>query len=157
MRRGLIVATVLSVACMGLYAFRQSENEQVMPVKYQYSGSGPMRLHVVGDFGELRKDYKLADDTWAVEHVAAKMKAVAKERPIDMVITAGDNRYNKVDGPDDDKIRMLVEEIFDDGSIAGKPWYLTLGNHDCINPIEYEIQNTQLYTLWNLPAPFYKK
>lgn len=157
MRRAVITLAILSAACIGLYAVMQSyQSDSALPVKYQYAGAGPMRLHVVGDFGELRKTKKLPDGTWAVEHVAAKMKSIASQRPIDMVITAGDNRYDKVD-KEDDKIRQLVEEIFDDGSLAGKPWYLTLGNHDCINPIDYEIENVLKYKIWNLPAAFYKK
>ena len=123
--------------------------------KYSYSSQGPLRFHLVGDFGELRKDKKLADGYWAVEHVAAKMKEVADTRPIGFIMTAGDNRYQDVNDEFDEKIFEMMHNLFDDGSLAMKPWYITLGNHDCISSVKYELEMQELYPMWNLPEPYY--
>lgn len=123
--------------------------------KYSYTSSGPLRIHLVGDFGELRNDKKLDDGTWAVEHVAQKMKEVASERPIGFVMTAGDNRYNDVNDQFDEKIFKMMHDLFDDDTLAMKPWYVTLGNHDCYRSIDYELEMAKLYPMWNLPSAYY--
>jgi len=126
--------------------------------KYPFTSTGPLRFHLVGDWGDLRKSTKKEDNgTLPVTYVADAMRIQASKKPISMVISVGDNIYEKPKGKFDERFYTLMFKDFDYGSIAMKPWYLVLGNHDCYSGVDDELDMDELFPMWNMPSAYYNK
>ena len=121
----------------------------------KFSGS-PLRLHLIGDFGELETKHEIAPDTWQVDYVASSMDRLAKERPISMIIAAGDNVYEEPVGIDDPTMFKLLNDVFALENLD-VPWYAVLGNHDCYTNSDYEVKMTNFFEKWNMPDYYYSK
>lgn len=102
---------------------------------------------VVGDWGRLGSDDQLA--------VSFGMYRVAYDRPIDFVLSVGDNFYEDgVIGLDDPHWWSSFERpYYWDG--LSVPWYATLGNHDYRGSVRAQIEYSYRSARWNLPARFY--
>lgn len=107
--------------------------------------SGPLRYHLIGDFGELRKNKEFSLDYPPVHAVANSMSNRAKSAPISMITTAGDNVYTHGTGLFDQTLYMLLENVFKLEGLSDIPWFPVLGNHDCYIPKTKEIQMNALY------------
>lgn len=147
-----IVIVIIASLLVALFAFVlilqvTADDSRDDIAKYDLIQGDYLRFHVVGDYGELRESYKLKDGTWPVEHVADSMRTVAQSKPISMVISCGDNMYNLPNGSFDDRQFRLMHDIFDKGSLAMKPWYLVLGNHDCYSKLDDSLDLHQLYPM----------
>lgn len=123
--------------------------------KYSLSSSSkPLRFHVLGDFGNLKSEV-IIEDKEPVNLVAHAMKTQAIKRPIDFILSAGDNSYPMAYAKFDQHIYKLMYDVFQKEAIKAKPWYLVLGNHDCyVNP-DYEVKDNKLYPMWNMPSRYY--
>ncbi|CAG9336210.1 unnamed protein product [Blepharisma stoltei] len=151
----IITWILITVFAIVLIAQAASSGGKEKISKYQLVQGNYLRAHVIGDYGEVEKSYRLPNGEWHVEWVAAGMRNLADIRPISMVISVGDNIYNQPEGSFDNRNFKLMHEIFDQGSISMKPWYVVLGNHDCMSDISDELDMTKLYPNWNMPAPYW--
>jgi predicted phosphodiesterase len=123
--------------------------------KYKISDSEkPLRFHVVGDFGNIHSTDEI-DGTEPVKFVAHAMKNQALKRPIDFILSAGDNSYPEAYADFDQHIYKLMYDIFQLEGIKAKPWYLVLGNHDCYDDPDYEVHANKLYPMWHMPHKYY--
>lgn len=123
--------------------------------KYKISSSDkPLRFHVVGDFGNLHSSDEI-NSTEPVNLVAHAMKKHAVQRPIDFILSAGDNSYPEAYADFDQHIYKLMYDVFQLEGIKAKPWYLVLGNHDCYDDPDYEVHANKLYPMWHMPHKYY--
>lgn len=117
------------------------------------NSSGPIRFHLIGDFGQLHT--QKINNSEPVSYVAESMKNQAKQRPIDFIISSGDNVYPEATSNFDQNFYKLMYDVFDIQQLKGKPWYAVLGNHDCVKNPEYEINADELYPMWNMGSHYY--
>lgn len=123
--------------------------------KYSLADSAKsLRFHVVGDFGNLHSEV-IIDGEEPVNLVAHAMKKQAVQRPIDFILSAGDNSYPEAYADFDQHIYKLMYDVFQLEGIKAKPWYLVLGNHDCYDDPNYEVHANKLYPMWNMPHRYY--
>lgn len=106
---------------------------------------GPLRFQLIGDFGDLDSTDKVYNGENPVQAVAQRMSSNTLVRPISLVISSGDNRYDSPDSFFDQIIYRLMNHIFDKGGLKSRPWYLVLGNHDCEIDPQFEIDANDLY------------
>lgn len=93
-----------------------------LPLRARVTGTGRLRLFVLGDWGRDGGHYQ--------RHVAAWMDRHAVDGGCDMVITTGDNFYDYgVSGADDAQWRTSFEDIYSPG-LRARPWFPIAGNHD---------------------------
>jgi Calcineurin-like phosphoesterase len=147
----LVLTPLLIVIIAEVSQDNSYENITRYPIEL---ASSPLRFHVIGDFGDLAADDPI-NNTDPVIFVSDIMQRNAKERPISMIISVGDNTYNHAYAYFDQTAYNLMYNVFDKPTLQGKPWYLVLGNHDCeIDPM-FEVEATKLYPMWNMPARYY--
>ena len=103
---------------------------------------------VLGDWGRFGSDNQLL--------VSRAMQSLTLSRPIDFVLTVGDNFYEDgVIGLDDPHWWTSFEEpYYWDG--LRLPWYATLGNHDYRGAPEIQVEYTAHSGRWNMPARYYR-
>ena len=123
--------------------------------KYPRSKSAaPIRFHLIGDFGDLQSTDPI-NNTEPVKLVSDIMREQSLQRPISFIISAGDNSYPHSYANFDQTIYKLMYDTFDVDGLKGKPWYLVLGNHDCVVTPDYELHSNKLYPMWNMPSSYY--
>jgi hypothetical protein len=115
---------------------------------------GPIRFHLIGDFGDLKSTTPV-NNSEPVKVVSEAMQKQAAMRPIDFIISAGDNSYPHAYANFDQTIYELMYKTFNVDSLSARPWYAVLGNHDCVQNPEYEINANELYPMWNMPSNYY--
>ncbi|CAG9336209.1 unnamed protein product [Blepharisma stoltei] len=151
-----IVSFILICVCIAILIMQViSKGDKEKLGKFSLVDGEFLRAHIIGDYGELRKSHELKNGKWYVEYVAEKMREISDTQPISMVISVGDNIYNKPKGSFDERNFKLMDKIFSEGSIGMKPWYLVLGNHDCRSDYSTEIDMSKLYRNWNMPKPYW--
>jgi acid phosphatase len=84
------------------------------------------------------------------------MHHVAMSRPVDFVLSLGDNFYEDgVVGLDDPHWWASFEEPYYWGGLR-VPWYAVLGNHDYRGNPDAQIAYTAHSDRWNMPARYYR-
>lgn len=112
--------------------------------KYPALFNGTLRYHALGDWGELRK-HKYINNAFPVEYVAQSMATQARAKPINMIVTVGDNDYPNTKGYFDEIFFELLGKVFNLEGIKVLPWYATFGNHDCYINEDYQLNMNNLY------------
>ena len=136
---------------------QSSRKHSQLPSKPTIPSGRSVRFHLVGDYGALTNtsDGLLGQSLIPVEIVAQQMANRTGSFPIDFITTTGDNVYpsGMIDIFDRTQFTLMYE-TFNKPGLWGKPWYPTLGNHDCEN-IPPMLEITHFYPMWNLPSPYY--
>eukprot|EP00041_Stephanoeca_diplocostata_P029370 m.864988 g.864988 ORF g.864988 m.864988 type:complete len:421 (+) comp23548_c0_seq1:422-1684(+) len=133
------------------HQFSPSPMPQKSRVAPDSSNSPPPPLHfyVVGDWGTGGHD----------QHAVARaMDAHARHSPPQFVLSPGDQIYHA--GVETDVHDPILPDRFDNVFTRKYerlrvPWYMTLGNHDCMGNISAQIAYTQVSKYWNFPAEYY--
>ena len=154
MRRRTFIAALIGILPFGKWIASiiasevknaPAEKPQItkMPI---YEDETPLRFLALGDWGAgtaLQKD------------VAASMDLYAMTKPIDMIISTGDNIYGKgVKSVDDPQWKTKFEDVYT-GEFIQKPWYAIFGNHDYLGNVPAQIEYSKVNPLWNFPDFFY--
>jgi tartrate-resistant acid phosphatase type 5 len=110
-------------------------------------GKNSFSFMVIGDWG------------WVTSTEQAKtaniMKSVADTIKIDYLVSTGDNfYYNGVQSIDDSKWTERYENMYN-GSLLGKDWYVTLGNHDYEGNVQAQLDYNTKNSQWKLPKRYY--
>jgi tartrate-resistant acid phosphatase type 5 len=109
-------------------------------------GATYVRALVMGDWGTARPSQKDA---------AKAMAKRARETPIDLMLTVGDNFYPRgVASVDDPHWKKSFEDVYTDPALQ-VPFYPSLGNHDWLGNIQAQIAYSQVNPRWRLPANFH--
>lgn len=116
--------------------------------------SAPLRFYVIGDFGDLDSTEPI-NNTEPVVLVSQSMQKHALVRPVSFILSVGDNSYPHAYSNFDQVIYKLMYHVFDIEGLKAKPWYLVLGNHDCMVNCDFEINSNRIYPMWNMPSNYY--
>lgn len=109
-------------------------------------GATYVRALVMGDWGTARPSQKDA---------AKAMASRARETPVDLLLTTGDNFYPRgVTSTDDPQWRTKFEDIYTDPALQ-VPVYPSLGNHDWMGDVAAQVAYSQVNPRWRLPANFH--
>lgn len=102
---------------------------------------------VIGDWGWV--------NSVGQAQTAEIMKAVADTTKIDYLVSTGDNfYYDGVQSVNDTKWTDRYENIYN-GSLLGKDWYVTLGNHDYQGNVQAQLDYNTQNNRWKLPKRYY--
>ena len=154
MRRRTFIAALIGILPFGKWiaSIIASEVKNAPAEKPQvtkmpsYEDETPLRFLALGDWGAgtaLQKD------------VAASMDLYAMTKPIDMIISTGDNIYGKgVKSVDDPQWKTKFEDVYT-GEFIQKPWYAIFGNHDYLGNVAAQIEYSKVNPQWNFPDFFY--
>ncbi|MGA1249967.1 MAG: purple acid phosphatase family protein [Candidatus Kapaibacteriota bacterium] len=154
MRRRTFIAALIGILPFGKWiaSIIASEVKNAPAEKPQitkmpsYEDETPLRFLALGDWGAgtaLQKD------------VAASMDLYAMTKPIDMIISTGDNIYGKgVKSVDDPQWKTKFEDVYT-GEFIQKPWYAIFGNHDYLGNVPAQIEYSKVNPLWSFPDFFY--
>jgi len=114
-----------------------------------------LHFHVIGDFGLYSQPTSKAKNYM----VSDTMSTVASTDSIDFILSVGDNFYtpNGLTDPSDPRISTMMNLTYNKPGLAGKPWYLILGNHDCYGHPDVEISLNGKVNNWNFPSSYYSK
>jgi tartrate-resistant acid phosphatase type 5 len=115
------------------------------------SGSGAdqkdLRFLIFGDWGR--------DGQFHQTDVAEQMGLAAAARKCRLIISVGDNFYDKgVQTAADSQWRSSFEEIYTASSLA-VPWYVILGNHDYKGRPEAQLDYAKAHPNWKMPARYF--
>jgi acid phosphatase len=154
MRRRTFIAALIGILPFGKWIASiiasevknaPAEKPQITKMPF-YEDETPLRFLALGDWGAgtaLQKD------------VAASMDLYAMTKPIDMIISTGDNIYGKgVKSVDDPQWKTKFEDVYT-GEFIQKPWYAIFGNHDYLGNVPAQIEYSKVNPLWNFPDFFY--
>lgn len=101
----------------------------------------------IGDWGR--------EGEYLQQETADQMGIYAKDKETNFVITVGDNIYNTgVTGIEDPKWNTCFEQVYTAPSLQ-VPWYAALGNHDYYGSVQAQIDYSNTYTRWKMPARHY--
>ncbi|MBX3470703.1 MAG: metallophosphoesterase [Planctomycetes bacterium] len=107
-----------------------------------------LRALVMGDWGTGRPSQRDA---------AAAMATRARQEPVDLIITTGDNFYPRgVTSTDDPQWKTKFEDVYTDPALQ-VPIYPSLGNHDWMGDVEAQVAYSQTNPRWRLPARYHAK
>lgn len=115
------------------------------------SGSGAdqkdLRFLIFGDWGR--------DGQFHQTDVAEQMGLAAAAKKCRLIISVGDNFYDKgVQTAADSQWRSSFEEIYTASSLA-VPWYVILGNHDYKGRPEAQLDYAKAHPNWKMPARYF--
>lgn len=109
-------------------------------------GERYVRALVLGDWGSALPGQRL---------VAEAMVGRAREQPIDLLLTTGDNFYPRgVRSTDDPQWAQKFERVYDDPALQ-VPVYPALGNHDYMGDVQAQVDYSALNPRWRLPARYH--
>lgn len=101
---------------------------------------------VLGDWGTDRPGQRV---------VAAAMAERARQRPIDFVLTTGDNFYVSGVGSVEDPLwEEVFEDVYADRALQ-VPFYASLGNHDHKGNVGAQVEYSKVSERWVMPAQYY--
>jgi hypothetical protein len=102
---------------------------------------------VIGDWGWVNSTEQ--------GKTAQIMKNIADTSKIDYLVSTGDNfYYDGVQSTNDIKWTERYENIYN-GSLLGKDWYVTLGNHDYQGNVQAQLDYYNKNSQWKLPKRYY--
>jgi acid phosphatase len=109
-------------------------------------GAPYVRALVMGDWGTGRPSQKDA---------AKALAGRAREQPVDLLLTTGDNFYPRgVASVDDPLWKKAFEDVYTDPALQ-VPFYPSLGNHDWMGSVQAQVAYSQVNPRWRLPANFH--
>ncbi|MEM9367725.1 MAG: metallophosphoesterase [Planctomycetota bacterium] len=89
--------------------------------------------------------------------VVASMRAHTQEHQVDAAILLGDNFYDHgVASVDDPRFERDFNALFDASTFV-MPFYVALGNHDCHQNPDAQVEYTARNPRWTMPSRFYKE
>jgi tartrate-resistant acid phosphatase type 5 len=115
------------------------------------SGADPesidLRFLIFGDWGR--------DGQFHQTDVATQMGLAAAARKCRLIISVGDNFYDKgVQTAADSQWKSSFEEIYTASSLA-IPWYVILGNHDYKGRPGAQLDYARTHPNWKMPARYF--
>ncbi|HWZ58175.1 MAG TPA: tartrate-resistant acid phosphatase type 5 family protein [Gemmatimonadaceae bacterium] len=129
MRTGIGLVAIIALAAAGV-----AQGQQV-------------NFLVIGDWGR--------DGDGFQTKVATQMVAAARARPIDFVVSVGDNFYEEgVRTTHDRQFTTSFERVYADSALQ-VPWYVALGNHDYQGDPQAQVDYTQVSRRWHMPARYF--
>jgi tartrate-resistant acid phosphatase type 5 len=106
-----------------------------------------LRFLIFGDWGR--------DGQFHQTDVATQMGLAAEARKCRLIISVGDNFYDKgVQTATDSQWKSSFEEIYTASSLA-VPWYVILGNHDYKGRPEAQLDYAKTHPNWKMPARYF--
>ena len=106
-----------------------------------------LRFLIFGDWGR--------DGQFHQTDVATQMGLAAEARKCRLIISVGDNFYDKgVQTATDSQWKSSFEEIYTASSLA-VPWYVILGNHDYKGRPGAQLDYAKTHPNWKMPARYF--
>jgi hypothetical protein len=119
------------------------------------SSAAEIAFFVVGDWGSPLNNPEMFSDQ---KSVASAMEVAALTRKPSFVLSVGDHAYPEgIQSLAEAEERFLAafDHVYDK-NLRSKPWYLTVGNHDCQGSASAQYEYAALNPSWSM-EPHYKQ
>jgi len=108
-------------------------------ILYCFHTADALSFAVIGDWGR------------GGAHHQTQVGRTLRAQNISFVVSVGDNFYPRGISSTHDPNQLQWEEIY----APRIPWYLALGNHDYRGNVDAQVELSDVYSYWNMPATYY--